>query len=299
MPWNARAPSTCGRSDYKTEKQCKQTSFAFYQAVRDLLPVWVLEDTRTMEAFHWEEDGRACAYSPSEALLYALVHDHQPYARYLLAKYSGSALDMPSKSFCCCCRCQSGSSAAPHLAMAVRYNRIDILKMILKTLKEDFAESDRDGYMNRRGCVHAEGGKTPLHLACDLARPECLVLLLGHAASPYVTDCSGDTPLDTLLQQMRQSELDTRLKRVCLSHLILFMPELRFKMKKQLLDNEELWQSLVGEQTFQWLSGQSPPSLFMSCMQSLIRTISPEHFPEGLDALPVPDFMKPLDFRLQ
>jgi hypothetical protein len=274
------------RADYKSEKQCQRTSFAFYQAVRDLLPVWVLEDMRTMEVFHWEDDGRACSFTPSEAFLYALVHDHQQYARYLLNRYSVGALEMPSRSFCCC-----QASATPHLTVAVRYNRITILKMILDSLK-DFSNSERVSYINSRGCFHVEGGKGALHLACELVRPECLILLLGHGACLYVTDRDGNTPLDCLLNQIRRGEPDMRRKHVCLGYLILFMPKFHFQMKGKLEKNPGLWQGLIGEQAFQWLSGLSPPSLFVQAMQKLTQSIPVEQ----LD--PLPDFLKPLDFRL-
>lgn len=90
MPWDTRpgrsangGPEGPGAARLRVQKQCRKSSFAFYLAVRDLLPVWLLEDMRASEAFHWDERGRAAAYSPSEALLYALVHDHQAYAHYL------------------------------------------------------------------------------------------------------------------------------------------------------------------------------------------------------------------------
>ncbi|XP_077095871.1 ankyrin repeat domain-containing protein 9 [Siphateles boraxobius] len=274
------------RADYKSPKQCQKTSFAFYQAVRDLLPVWVLEDMRTMEVFHWEDDGQACAYSPSEAFLYALVHDHQQYARYLLNRFSARALEMPSRSFCCC-----QASTTPHLAIAVRYNRINILKMIMDTIK-DFTDCERRSYLNRHGCVHTDGSKTALHIACDLVRPECLILLLGHGACPYVTDMTGNTPLDCLLGQICQSDFDMRTKRVCLGYLVLFMPTFRFQMKRQLQDNADVWRGLIGEQAFQLLSESSPPSLFVQAMQKLSQSIPKDQ----LDSLP--DFLKPLDFRL-
>ncbi|XP_041710751.1 ankyrin repeat domain-containing protein 9 [Coregonus clupeaformis] len=274
------------RADYKSEKQCQRTSFAFYQAVRDLLPVWVLEDMRTMEVFHWEEDGRACTFTSSEAFLYALVHNHQQYAKYILNRYSVSALEMPSRSFCCC-----QASATPHLTVAVRYNRITILKMIMDSLKY-FSDSERQSYFNSRGCFHMEGGKGALHLACELVRPECLIMLLGHGASPYVTDRDGNTPLDCLLNQISQGKPDMRIKHVCLGYLILFMPKFNFQMKGQLQKNPGLWQSLIGEQAFQWLLEISPPSLFVQAMHKMTQSIPVKQ----LDSLP--DFLKPLDFRL-
>ncbi|XP_041069803.1 ankyrin repeat domain-containing protein 9-like [Carcharodon carcharias] len=280
MPWDLGRSCHGHGQEQRWQKRCKKSSFAFYQAVRDLLPVWMLEEMRTLEVFHWEESGRMSSYSPSEALLYALVHDHQPYGQYLLSKHPRAALAMPSKSFCCC------QSLAPHLAMAVRYNRIVTLGRILKSLRH-FPESERRQYLNRRGCEHVESGKTPLHLACELARPECLTLLLGHGSSPYIPDCEGNTALDTLLGQLCDSPLDSHRKNSCLHNLLLFMPEMKFKMKGALKDNASLWQSLLGTDIFRWLSGYSPPPLFIKAMQTLIGAIAPEKFPEGLDELPI------------
>lgn len=275
------------RADYKSEKQCQRTSLAFYQSVRDLLPVWLLEDIRATEAFHWEDEGRACAFSPSEALLYALVHDHQQYARHLLQRFSVHALAMPSASFRCCAH-----SATPHVAVAVRYNRTNILEMMMDALKDFADEGEKKLLLNHRGCAHAEGGKTALHLACDLVRPECLLLLLGHGACPYVTDRAGDTPLDCLLQQISQSDMDMRTKHVCLGYLVLFMPALRFRMRTELRENPALWSRLIGEQAFQWLSGQCPPSLFVQCMRNVTRSVPDEQLAS------LPDFLRPPDFRL-
>ncbi|XP_072138866.1 ankyrin repeat domain-containing protein 9 [Mobula birostris] len=289
MPWDLGSPPH-GR-DYRCQKRCKKSSFAFYQAVRDLLPVWILEEMRTMEAFHWEEGGRMSAYSPSEALLYALVHDHQRYGQYLLNQHLRAALAVPSDSFCCC------RSSAPHLAMAVRYNRVATLAHLLKCLR-DCPSIDRSDYINRRGCVHVESGKTPLHVACELARAECLILLLTHGSSPYITDCDGNTPLDTLLLQLCDSRLEMQSKHACLHRLLLFMPELKFKMKSALRSNAGLWQGLLSPDIFQWLSGCGPPPLFVKAMQTLIAAIAPERFPEGLHELPISHLLKPLDFKL-
>ncbi|XP_061854254.1 ankyrin repeat domain-containing protein 9 [Colius striatus] len=291
MPWSVR---WVGGHGAQSQKQCKKSSFAFYQAVRDLLPVWFLEDMRTMEVFHWEDGGRVSAYSPSEALLYALVHDHQPYARHLLTKFPQSALAVPSQSFSCC------QSSAPHLAMAVRYNRVRILLRILKAIQA-LPPSDRAGRLDRRGCSRVEDGQTALHVACELVRPECLLLLLGHGASPCLRDGAGNTPLDTLLQQVSHAPAaDMRAKLLCLDCLFFFVPhDLRFAMKQQLLDNRQRWQELLGENRFRCLVGLAPPSLFVGAMRVLIGTIAPEHFPEALDNLPLPHFLKPLDLKLE
>ncbi|XP_013796447.2 ankyrin repeat domain-containing protein 9 isoform X1 [Apteryx mantelli] len=260
MPWSVR---WVGGRGAQSQKQCKKSSFAFYQAVRDLLPAWLLEDMRTMEVFHWEDGGKG-------------------------------ALAVPSQSFSCC------QSSAPHLAMAVRYNRVRILFRILKAIR-DFPASDRAGHLDRQGCSRVEGGKTALHVACELVRPECLLLLLGHGASPCLHDSSGDTPLDTLLQQIAHTPaVNMRAKLLCLDCLFFFVPQdLQFPMKPQLLDNRQRWQDLLGENRFQCLVGLAPPSLFISAMRVLIRTISPEQFPEALDDLPLPHFLKPLDLKLE
>ncbi|XP_071782633.1 ankyrin repeat domain-containing protein 9 [Centroberyx gerrardi] len=292
MPWDLGSQSgvwSGSRSGSQSERQCERTSFAFYRAVRDLLPVWLLEDMRTMEVFHWE-DGRACAFTPSEALLYAVVHDHQQYARYLLNRYSVSALGAPGRSFCCC-----PASGAPHLSVAVRYNRISVLGMIVDALKDFSTESARRNYLDSRGgCAHsAEAGKTAVHLACDLVRPECLLLLLVHGACPYLTDSTRESPLDCLLQRMRQDSsnmvAEARGQQVCVGYLLLFMPKLpRLPFLQQ---EPQLWQRLLGNEAFRWLAGLAPPSLFVQAMQTLTRAV-----PGQLDALP--DFLKPLDFRL-
>ncbi|KFW90890.1 Ankyrin repeat domain-containing protein 9, partial [Phalacrocorax carbo] len=152
--------------------------------------------------------------------------------------------------------------------MAVRYNRTRILFRILKAIQA-FPPSDRAGHLDRQGCSRVEGGKTALHVACELVRPECLLLLLGHGASPCLQDSAGNTPLDTLLQQISLAPAaNMRAKLLC---------------------------DLLGENRFQCLLGLAPPSLFVGAMRVLIRTISPEHFPEALDNLPLPHFLKPLD----
>ncbi|XP_031448828.1 ankyrin repeat domain-containing protein 9 isoform X2 [Phasianus colchicus] len=260
MPWSVR---WVGGPGAQSQKQCKKSSFAFYQAVRDLLPVWFLEDMRTMEVFHWEDGGK-------------------------------SALAVPSQSFSCC------QASAPHLAMAVRYNRVRVLFRILKAVQA-FPPAERAAHLDRRGCSRVEGGKTALHLACELVRPECLLLLLGHGASPCLRDAVGNTPLDTLLQQLGQAPAaNVRAKLLCLDCLFLFVPQdLRFAMKQQLLDDRQQWQDLLGESRFRCLVGLAPPSLFVSAMRVLIRTIAPEHFPEALDDLPLPHFLKPLDLKLE
>ncbi|CAL8288016.1 unnamed protein product [Gadus morhua 'NCC'] len=296
MPWDVEVQHGEGRSDYKSEKRCQRTSLAFYQAVRDGLPPWLLEDMRRMEVFHWEADGQARAFSPAEALLYALVHDHQAYARHLLAGFSVAALEPPSGSFRCC-----GASGPPHLAAAVRYGRVAILKMMLTALKDLPSEGARRRFLDGGGggCPHdADGGKTAVRLACDLLRPECLLLLLGHGASPGLGDGAGATPLDALLRRMggepARGPAEARGRRVCLGYLLLFTPRPHQGLHQRLAEREpEQWRRLVGTEAFRWLAGAaSPPSLFVRAMQTLVRSVPAER----LDCLP--GFLKPIDFPL-
>ncbi|XP_054571698.1 ankyrin repeat domain-containing protein 9 [Eptesicus fuscus] len=305
MPWDAQRPGGAegaSAARLRAQKQCRKSSFAFYQAVRDLLPVWLLEDMRASEAFHWDERGLAAAYSPSEALLYALVHDHRAYAHYLLATFPRRALALPSAGFRCC------AAPGPHVALAVRYNRVGILRRILRTVR-DFPAEERARLLDRRGCGRVEGGGTSLHVACELARPECLFLLLGHGASPGLRDGGGLTPLELLLRQLGHDSGaapasgapaapgEARQRRLLLLDLlVLYAPADAARLARcELLGDRPRWQRLLGEDKFQWLAGLAPPSLFVRAMQVLVAAISPGRFPEALDELPLPPFLQPLD----
>ncbi|KAF7647965.1 hypothetical protein LDENG_00164110 [Lucifuga dentata] len=276
MPWLVSSQLDHTASS-PSERQCERTSFAFYCAVRDTLPVWLLEDMRNTEVFCWE-DGQPRAFTPSEALLYALVHDHQDYAHYLLSRFSVSALGAHGRSFCCC----KMAGGAPHLSMAVRYNRISILGMIMNTLKDFSMERMRRDYLDSRGgCTHcADAGKTAVEVACMLARPECLMLMLVHGARP-------ENALDVLLQQLQlQSCSMTERHRMlcCLDFLLLFLtktPTLHF-----LQDEPQRWQSLLGNKVFRWLSGLAPPTLLLQALRTLARDV-----PGQLAALP--EFLQP------
>lgn len=264
------------------EKHRKSFSLLFYRAVRDLKPVWLLEDIRIMETFYPEEDAGQRTYTPSEALLYAIVHDHQPYARYLLSRYTEEALAEPGERFCCC------PSSAPHLTMAVRYDRRYILGLILQ-------EAHRVPSMTPfTGCFHVEDGRTPLHLACELQRPEAVVMLLGSGASPHTRDHNGLTPLDVILEKLRDSEaMRGGDGRQCLDNLLMFMPKVRFKMEAALSKEPERWTKVLGEDTYKYLTGRSPAPLLLSAMQTVLKQLSPSSFPDCLNELPIPSSLKP------
>ncbi|XP_072123136.1 ankyrin repeat domain-containing protein 9 [Mobula birostris] len=272
-------------SSQDNQRQCKFLSYMFYQAVRDRKPVWMLEEMRTMESFYWEENTKLRTYTPSEALLYAVVHNHLPYAQYLLSRYADEALEMPGDRFCCC------PSSAPHLTMAVRYDRKDILGLILKIASQ---LPGFKSYVNRKGCFHVEDGKTPLHLACELLRAESVLMLLGSGASPKIVDSKGLTPLDVILEQLQVSKINVESKKLCIDHLLLFTSNLQFKMKRDLKDNPAEWNRLLGEDKYNYLSGKTPATLFLISMQGVLKCLPPSNFPASVKELPIPQSLKPL-----
>ncbi|KAM6968438.1 LOW QUALITY PROTEIN: ankyrin repeat domain-containing protein 9 [Tautogolabrus adspersus] len=272
MPWVLSSQME-HLSSSPSQRQCERTAFSFYCAVREQLPVWLLEDMRCMEVFCWE-DGQPRAFLPSEALLYALVHDHQDYARYLLNRYSVSALRAPRCSFCCC-----RNSGAPHLSVAVRYDRVTILSMMVEALKDCDIQSEWRHYLDScGGCSHvADSGKTALQLAVELSRPDCLLLLLVHGAQP--------DDLDLALQRLISCDpTERRHAQRCLDFLLLFLPK---PLALHCLQEEpQRWQSLLGTEVFSWLCGLSPPPLLLQSLRCLARS-----GPDKINALP--SFLQP------
>lgn len=272
MPWLLSSQLDC-LSSSPSQRHCERTAFSFYCSVREQQPVWMLEDMRRMEVFCWD-DGHPRAFLPSEALLYALVHDHQDYARYLLNRYSVSALRSPRCSFCSCC-----NSGSQHLTVAVRYDRVAILGLMLDALKDCDTQSGRRDYLESSGgCSHvADAGKTAVQLAVELSRPDCLLLLLVHGAQPE--------GLDVALQRLVTSDAaERRQVQRCLDILLLFMP--RTPRLCGLLDEPQRWQSLLGNEVFSWLCGQAPPPLLLQALRCLAKS-----GPDQITALP--DFLQP------
>lgn len=279
------ASLTVSSAAQSIDKHRKSFSLLFYRAVRDLKPVWMLEDVRTMETFYQEEDSSQRIYTPSEALLYAIVHDHQAYAQYLLNRFTDEALAKPGERFCCC------PSSAPHLAMAVRYDRRYILGLILQ---ETHRSPRSPSYTDRAGCFHMEDGRTPLHLACELLRPEAVIMLLGSGASPHALDHNGLTPLDVILEKLRDpKEANGGARRQCLDNLLMFMPNVHFKMKAALRREPERWSKVLGEETYMYLTGRSPAPLVLTAMQTILKQLSPATFQDSLHELPIPSSLKP------
>ncbi|XP_039992262.1 ankyrin repeat domain-containing protein 9 [Xiphias gladius] len=273
MPWLLSSQVELVSSS-PSERQCERTAFSFYCAVRERLPVWLLEDMRRMEVFCWE-DGRPRAFLPSEALLYALVHDHRDYARYLLNRYSASALRAPRCSFC-----RRRSSSAQHLNMAVRYDRVSILGTMMETLKDFDTPSERREFLDGcgGGCSHvADAGKTAVLLAVELSRPDCLLLLLVHGARPDGLDAALQTLVSCDAPQRRDAQR-------CLDLLLLFLP--KPLPLRRLQEEPQRWQSLLGNEVFGWLCGLAPPPLLLQALRCLARS-----GPDQISKLP--DFLQP------
>ncbi|KAG7238053.1 hypothetical protein INR49_031407 [Caranx melampygus] len=255
MPW-LLSSQVDHLSTSPSQRHCEQTAFSFYCAVREQLPVWLLEDMRSMEVFCWE-DGRPRAFLPSEALLYALVHDHQDYAVYLLSRYSLSALSALRCSFCC-------RNSTPHLNVAVRYNRVAILSAMVEALKDYDTASERREFLDAcGGCSHiTDAGKSAMQLAVELSRPDCLLLLLVHGARPDRLDAALQTLVSCNMSERRDAQR-------CLDLLLLFLPK---PLPPPCLQEEpQRWQSLLGNEVFCWLSGLAPPPLLLQALRCLAR----------------------------
>ncbi|XP_041827322.1 ankyrin repeat domain-containing protein 9 [Melanotaenia boesemani] len=272
MPWILSSQLDCA-SLSPSQRQCERTAFSFYCAVREQLPVWLLEDMRVMEVFCWD-DGHPRTFLPSEALLYALVHDHQDYARYLLKRYSVSALRTPRCSFCCC-----HGSGAQQLNVAVRYNRVAILSMMVEALKDCDTQGERQNFLDSRGgCAHvADAGKSAVQLAVELSHANCLLLLLVQGARP--------DGLDTALQRLISCDVSERCHaQRCLDFLLLFLskpPPLGC-----LKDEPQRWQTLLGNEMFGWLCGLAPPPLLLQALRCLARSGPPDRISS------LPDFLQ-------
>lgn len=258
MPW--LLSSELGHQSWSpSERQCERTAFSFYTAVRERLPVWTLEDLRRMEVLRWD-GGSPRPFLPSEALLYALIHDHQDYARYLLGRYSVGALKEPHCSFRSC-----GGGGSSLVTLAVRYERVSILGMMMEALKECNTQRERQGFLDGySGCSHAaDAGKTAVQVAVQLSRPECLRLLLVHGAR-----AEG---LDLALQRLVASDMtERRCAQRCLDLLLLFVPKLL--SQRSLQEEPKRWQSLLGNEVFNWLCGLTPPPLLLQALRCLAQT---------------------------
>uniref|UniRef100_A0A3P8VZC7 Ankyrin repeat domain 9 n=1 Tax=Cynoglossus semilaevis TaxID=244447 RepID=A0A3P8VZC7_CYNSE len=268
-----RTPPAGGESAPPSHQHSSLTAFSFYCSVREGLPVWLLEDMRSMEVFCWE-DGRPRAFLPSEALLYAIVHDHREYAHYLLNSYSVNTLRMPQCSFC-----RSHRSGTPHLSVAVRYDRISILSMMLETLKDFATSSEQQEFLDGCGsCSHGtDAGKTAVQVAVELSRSDCLLLLLVHGAQPDGLDLALQMLVSCEVSQQRHAQR-------CLDLLLLFLPKPQPPHFMQ--EEPSRWQGLLGNKVFSWLCGLAPPPLLLQALRCLAQS-----GPDQISTLP--SFLQP------
>ncbi|GAA6092340.1 ankyrin repeat domain-containing protein 9-like [Tachysurus ichikawai] len=256
---------------------------SFSEAVRAHVPVEMLEDMRKKNMY-WKEDRLPSTYTPSEALMYTIMHGHQAYAQYLLNKFLDGALAVTGKNACGC------QLYFPHLEMAIRYNRKDIVPLILHVAHKI---PTLLSCVIRGGCRHMEEGKTTLHLACVMSQPETVTMLLGSGASPQAKSDDGVTPLDLILEKLPTSKRNIRAKMLCLERLLMFMPKVRFKMKSSLNNDPEFWSKILGEEMFNYLVGRIPGTLFLIAMQTTLAQLPPHDFIKSLDELPIPASLKP------
>ncbi|XP_060720743.1 ankyrin repeat domain-containing protein 9-like [Tachysurus vachellii] len=265
---------------------CKGRKFlTFTQAVSAHVPVEMLEDMRNMNIVHWEAGSWPPTYTPSAALMNAIVHGHQAYAQYLLNEFLDGALAMTGKNVCGC------QSYVPYLDMAILYNRKDIVPLILHVAHKI---PTLWSYVIRGRCKHMKEGRTTLHLACAMSQPDAVIMLLQSWASPQAEDHNGVTPLDLILKHLRTSKMNTRAKMLCLERLLMFMPEVWFKMKSSLKNDPQYWSKVLGVETFNYLVGRIPGTLFLIAMQKTLAQLPSQDFFKRLDELPIPASLKPI-----
>ncbi|XP_060731591.1 ankyrin repeat domain-containing protein 9-like [Tachysurus vachellii] len=203
---------------------------------------------------HWEAGSRPPTLTPYKALIYAIVHGHQACAQY---KFLDGALHMTREHDSCF------ESYLPHLDIAIRYHRKDIVPLILHAAHKI---QTLWSYVNRGACKHQQEGRTALHLACDTSQPEIVIMLVRSGASPQAKTRNGVTPLDLILKKLRTSKRNTSAKMLCLERLLMFMPEVQFKMKSSLKNDPEYWSKVLGQKMFNYLVGRIPGTLFLIAM---------------------------------
>ncbi|KAF3845651.1 hypothetical protein F7725_008814 [Dissostichus mawsoni] len=235
MPWLVSSQVDF-LSSSPSQRECERTSFSFY-----------CSEQRSMETFSWEDGPRG--FLPAEALLYAVVHDHQDYASFLLHHFSVCALRAPPCSFCCC------SGGAPHLSVAVRYDRLHILALMLEALKD--CSERRDFLDGCAGCSHAADAGKSLEAA-----------LQRLSSASELSSCEASE----LRQVQALHGLPAALPPLAPPALL---PSGRAAALAMPLGNE----------VFRWLSGLAPPPLLLQALRCLARS-----GPGQISALP--DFLQ-------
>ncbi|XP_069810651.1 ankyrin repeat domain-containing protein 9-like [Dendropsophus ebraccatus] len=254
----------------------------FHWAIKNHEPVSKLENLRAEVYFDWEEDPEDQSYSPSDALLYAIIYNHIPYAQHLLLHFPEESIKVPGS------KCDQRPHYSFHLGLAVIYNCREILIMIIETSQRDPLLRS---YINLDNYFYSMDGKTPLHLACELLRSDLILILLCHGATSR-TDIAGRTPMDILLTQLWSSGDNMKLKMQCLHHLLLFAPPGRLQMRKNLRDNWEYWGELLGEDIYTYLLGENVLTLSLISMKKVVQQLAPSTLWISIQRLPIPHNLK-------
>ncbi|XP_044147246.1 ankyrin repeat domain-containing protein 9-like [Bufo gargarizans] len=259
-----------------------QPSDIFHLAIKNREPVWKLESLRAQVYFDWEVDPEDRRYSPSSGLFYAVIHNNIQYARYLLSHFPKDSIKVPGFKRDQCPR------YAFHLGLAITYNRQKILSMIIETCQKDPV---LQSYINLEIFFYPMEGKTPLHLACELLRSDLVLTLLCHGASSRADDL-GQTPMDVILTHLWSSKDNMKPKIQCLDYLLLFTLPGRLQMSRTLQENREYWETLLGDDIYNYLLGLRPAPLGLMSMKKVLQQLPPSKFLISIQQLPIPQSMK-------
>lgn len=233
-------------------REAERSVFAFYCLVRSGAPVWKLEEAREQEARVWDGGrGQLAPLPPAQALVYALVHDRTDYSRALLRRYGLTALTSDPCSFC------TRSVGPVHVRLAVRYDRQEVLQLILDTLKASLSPGGVTCYLDALPqCSHSDAIETSVAVAVALTRPQCLLMLLVSGATA--------TGLEAGLRRLEAGPEQDALRCVYLLLLFGHAPSAR--------PLEPRLQCIMGTPLFHWLSGQAPPTLLLNALRTIAQT---------------------------
>ncbi|XP_073529676.1 ankyrin repeat domain-containing protein 9-like [Phyllobates terribilis] len=258
---------------------CPSDRFCWAMKCHD--PVWKMENLRVQIHFEWEEEFEDQFYSPSDALYYAVIHNHIPYARYLLICFAEDSLKVPELKH------DQFPRYAFHLGLCITHNRPEILIMIIETSRQVLL---LQSYINLEKSFYPVDGKTPLHLACELLRPYLVLILLCYGAESR-PDNMGQTPMDEILTQLWTRD-NLKLKMQCLDHLLLFTPPENLQMRTDLRENCEYWETLLGEDIYAYMLRERPAPLSLMSMKKVLQQLPPSNLMVSIESLPIPRSLK-------
>ncbi|OCT79512.1 hypothetical protein XELAEV_18026322mg [Xenopus laevis] len=215
------------------------------------------------------------------------MYDHHKYAQYLLTLCPREALATPRMNVA------PLSHYAPHLA--VELDRKEITNMILGAAKQ---MGILPFYINQKSSQFKGEERLALHQACEMANANMVLRLLGKGADPNIKDSGGFTPLDIVLEQLKDSCVNWDSKMICLHDLFLFSQAVQFKSKATLRGNKEYWGNLLEQDEYNYFIGKSPAPLSLCSMKTVLQCLVPSDFPHSVLALPIPHSLKPVPAQL-